>query len=311
MSRTAVSAAESLRASFRLLATEGGSSVPLDAQHEAFLKPGKDGLIVSFETADALEDSQSGSLPISWQLARNTGWGSICVISDGPTWFRTPKMFEFFDRLTDVGTFDRYDRVVFYGAGPAGYAAAAFSLAAPGADVLALAPQATLSRHLAGWDTRFLRSRRIDFEGRYGYAPDMLEAAGRAVILFDPEVTEDAMHAALFHAPQTRLFPCRGLGSDLASHLRQMGVLEALLRAMMAGAPVEPLFWHLWRARRRHAPYLQALVRQLLDAGRPGAAAAVCRHGWRETERPWFAKRLAALDAQHRPPPRVSGAAGP
>ena len=38
-------------------------------------------------------------------------------------------------------------------------------------------PQATLDPRVAEWDDRFLHMRRTDFTDRYGYAPDMLDAA--------------------------------------------------------------------------------------------------------------------------------------
>jgi hypothetical protein len=42
----------------------------------------------------------------------------------------------------DDGFFDEFEQVIFYGSGSSGYAAAAFSVAAPGATVIAVQPQA-------------------------------------------------------------------------------------------------------------------------------------------------------------------------
>ena len=65
-------------------------------------------------------------------------------------WFRYPKVHAYFNRLVDDGFFDDLDKVVFYGAGPCGYAAATFSVAAPGATVVAIQPQATLDPRVTG-----------------------------------------------------------------------------------------------------------------------------------------------------------------
>lgn len=58
-----------------------------------------------------------------------------------------------------------FDRVVFYGAGAAGYAAAAYSITAPQAELVLIAPRATLDPGLAGWDERHRIARRINFRG--------------------------------------------------------------------------------------------------------------------------------------------------
>jgi hypothetical protein len=40
--------------------------------------------------------------------------------------------------------------------------------------------------------------RRTDFTGRYGYAPDMLDAAEQAYVIYDPYERLDAAYAAMF-----------------------------------------------------------------------------------------------------------------
>ena len=108
------------------------------------------------------------------------------MVAEGQSWFRDPAVFAYFDRLVDDGFFDEFERVIFYGAGPCGYAAAAYSVAAPGATVVAVQPQATLDPRMTEWDDRFVEMRRTSFTDRYGYAPDMLDAADQAFVLYDP-----------------------------------------------------------------------------------------------------------------------------
>jgi hypothetical protein len=113
-------------------------------------------------------------------LFKKNGWSHLSIILDGDTWFHDPKVYAYFNRLDDDGFFDDFDHVVFYGAGPCKYAAAAFSVAAPGATVDAIQPQTTLDPRITDWDDRYMKMRRTDFTSRYGYAPDMLDAAEQA-----------------------------------------------------------------------------------------------------------------------------------
>lgn len=281
----------------RAKSVAGGSVQRLGEAHEAIFVPGAGrDLIITFETAARLEDADAGVMPTARHLTEVTGAAWLCVVSDGTTWFRDPEIFSFFDGLTDDGLFDEADAVLFMGSGPGGYAAAAYSVAAPGAAVIALRPQATLAARTAGWDARFFGARRRDFEGRYGYAPDMLEAAGQAAVLYDPEVEEDAMHAALFRRDGILRLPCPGLAYEIDEHLGAMGVLEPLARAALEGELEAPLFWRLFRARRRHFGYLHALMRRLRDDGRLALAMRVCRHGAEATGRPFFRKRLELME---------------
>ncbi|ROT98583.1 phosphoadenosine phosphosulfate reductase [Histidinibacterium lentulum] len=286
---------EALRAEARAVA--GGSVRRLGRSHEAIFRPGigRD-LIVTFETEARLEEADAGVVPTARHLAEVTDASWLCMVSEGATWFRDAAVFDFFDGLTDEGLFDEADAVLFMGAGAGGYAAAAYSVAAPGAAVIALRPQATLSAETAGWDARFFGARRRDFEGRYGYAPDMLEAAGQAMVLHDPEVEEDAMHAALFRREGVMRLRCRGLGYEIDEHLGSMGVLEPLAGSALEGSLAEPLFWRLYRARRKHFGYLHALMRRTRDDGRLEFARRVCRHGLEATGRPFFRKRLESME---------------
>ena len=178
------------------------------------------------------------------------GWSSLSVMSDGQSWFRDREVYAYFDDLIDDGFFEEFDNVVFYGAGPCGYAAAAYSIAAPGARVLALQPQATLDPRVAEWDERFIRQRRLDFTSRYGYAPDMIDAAQEAFVIYDPEELEDAMHAALFTRPNVHKLRLRHAGGALQFSLRNMKILSRLIALGGTGRLTPEIFAKLARARR-------------------------------------------------------------
>lgn len=234
-------------------------------------------LLVTFESVDTLRATRPDQMPLAADLADETGVSYLTLLSEDRAWFRNKAVYDYFDGLIDSGFFDDYDRVVFYGAGMCGYAAAAYSVAAPGATVIAINPVATLDPSVAGWDRRYFRYRRLNFTRRYGYGPDMLDAAEQAYILFDPYRRPDAMHAALFTRPHVHMLRCRHMGKSLETDLSNMGVLGEVLDAACEGQLTPGVFYRLYRARRGYAPYL-ARLRSFLDTeDRPYLASLLSR----------------------------------
>ncbi|MEO0863824.1 MAG: phosphoadenosine phosphosulfate reductase, partial [Pseudomonadota bacterium] len=127
---------------------------PLGKRHFAAHVSGSDTLIVTFETIQGMRALSDNAEPLGWSMVREHGWSHLCVASDGDTWFRDSHIYGLFDTLIDDGFFDDYEQILFYGAGPCGYAAAAYSVAAPGARVVAIQPQATLDPRVTEWDDR-------------------------------------------------------------------------------------------------------------------------------------------------------------
>jgi hypothetical protein len=252
-------------------------------------------LLVTFETLQGIEALSDKSHPLGWEMVKHHRWSHLSVISDGDTWFRDKAVFAYFDRLSDDGFFDDFDRVVFYGAGSCGYAAAAFSVAAPGADVLVVQPQATLDPEVAEWDTRFAGMRRVDFTDRYGYAPDMLDAAHHAYVVYDPYQPEDAMHAALFSKPNVTKLRVRHMGAALQTDLLNMGVLFDLLSLTREGRLDPVKFARSMRKRRGYLPYLRRLLIRLDQADRTHLMQCLCENVVRRLNAPRFERKLDAL----------------
>jgi hypothetical protein len=277
---------------------EAGYFERLGPKHSAFFADEGPALLVTFETREAILRAGGDRLPYGYGITRPRAWSQLCLVADGPTWFRDPRVYGYFDRLVDDGFFEDFDQVVFYGAGMCGYAAAAYSVAAPGATVIAIQPQATLDPRVAGWDPRHAEYRRLDFTSRYGFAPEMTEGAGPVFVIYDPEQALDAMHAALFRRPWTTLLLCRNLGRDIAGALEGMRVLPSVLTSAMGGALDESLFRTFYRARRNYPPYLRNLVGRLDADGRPYLNALLCRNVTQRMHAPKFRTRLAELEAQ-------------
>ncbi len=251
----------------------------LGPDHAALFVEDGPRLLVSFEPLRRNSDS----LPLGLQFAQRRGWSALILLARAPRWFRDRQVQDHFDHLADTSFFDDYDRVLFYGAGMGGYAAAAYSLAAPGARVLALSPQATLEPARAGWDGRFRFARRLSFTDRYGFAPDMAEAAECVFILHDPWELADAIHAAMFARPHMVQLRAPGLGPAPETVLTQMDLLRPLVEAAMTDALTPAAFARLYRARRSHAPYLTALVDRTEALSRPRLTARIAR---------WLIRRL-------------------
>ena len=235
-------------------------------------------LFVTFEFVEDIRSSRDNALPFGLTLAQTDGCACLTILADKRSWFRDAALYAYFDALVDEDFFEDFDSVVFYGEGMCGYAAAAFSVAAPGAHVVLIAPQATLDPRVAEWDHRFQAMRRLSFTDRYGFAPEMIEGAESVFVLYDPEEELDAMHTALFTRPHVQKFRCRFLGREISSALDDMGLLQDTLLLAGSGLLDIPSFAKLYRARRDYAPYLRALLTQAEDNDRSGLIAMIVRN---------------------------------
>lgn len=274
-------AAAGWRARLDALVAEEGYFEPLGRHHHAFFIDAGPRLLVSFEAAARVRE-RPGGLPLAVDAARPHGWSALAIMAEGDSWWRDRAVYGYVDRLVDDAFFEDFEQVAFFGAGAGGYAACAFSVAAPGAHVLAIRPQATLDPALAGWDRRFRDRRRLCFTDRYGHAPDMIEGAGRVFVAYDPLVAEDAMHAALFRGRHVSHLRLPGAGPVPEAMLAEMGVLPQLLQLLGEGRLDAAAVFRAWRARRDHAPWLRRMLARAAPAGPARVAhlatAVLARH---------------------------------
>ncbi len=259
------------------IAEERGYYDALGDSHAALFTEAGEVLLVSFED-EAAARARADRQPLGWDLAEARGWSSLVLLSQRPSWFRDPQVYAYFDRLVDDGFFDEFASVIFLGSGPGGYAAAAYSVTAPGATLIAIAPQATLTPGLARWDRRFAGTRRLDFTSRYGFAPAMAEAADQAFVIHDPAITEDAIHAALFAGRGAVAIRARHFGAKLMALLEQTGALGNILDMASDGSLTETRLYAALRARRGSVAWLRQLLAATTAAGDPHRVARLCRH---------------------------------
>jgi hypothetical protein len=277
---------------------EAGYFEPLGKRHSAFFADEGPVLLVTFETMNGIRAGQEDQLPMGYAVAREKGWSHLSIIAQEDSWFRDPRVFAYFDRLVDDAFFEDFDRVVFYGAGMAAYAAAAFSVTAPGATVILVQPQATLDPRISGWDSRHTEMRRTSFTDRYGYAPDMIEGAGEVFVIYDPDQPLDAMHAALFTKPFVTKLPCPYAGSDIPDLFNSFKILRPLLELACEGGFTAAAFWQHYRARRNSGRYLRSLMGKLNEEGRTFLNALLCRNAATRLNGPRFRARLGQLEAE-------------
>lgn len=274
---------------------EDGYVEKLGPRHHAILMEKGNTLLISFESLQGIQALSDFGQPLGWEMTRAQGWSSLCLASNGDTWFRDRSVFGFFDRLSDDGFFDDFEQVIFYGAGPCGYAAAAFSVAAPGAKVLVIQPQATLDPRVTEWDDRFSDMRILDFTTRYGYAPDMLDAAEHAYVVYDPREKLDAMHAALFTKPNVTKYRMRFMGNALQTDLLEMGTWAPLLLAVGEDKLSDQVFAELYRKRRDYRPYLRSMLTTLEAEKRLPLVRLLCANVSGRMRAPRFNTRLREL----------------
>ena len=282
------------------IADEFGHAEPVGPDHTAVLIDAGRTLLVTFETAPSVRKHNDDNAPLGWGFVRSHGWSSLTLLAEaGTDWFRHPAVFGYFDRMIDDGFFDDFDQILFYGSGAAGYAAAAYSVAAPDARVLAVQPQATLDPALARWDQRHMEARRLDFASRFGYAPMMVETAETVSIVHDPSIIEDAMHASLFQGENTTHLSCPCLGPNADRALNAMDVLPEIIELAMENELTQASFATLWRARHSYKPYLRTLMHRLdADERHERLLLRLCRHVAATGKRPVFSKKLAELEAR-------------
>lgn len=232
-------------------------------------------LVVTFDNLDIAMTKRADRRPWGFDFIEKQGWSMLGVMASGWTWYRDYWAMAEFDRLAREGFFARFGRVVFYGASMGGYAAAAFSAACPGAEVVAISPQSTLDRKVVPWETRYRTVWDKDFSGKYGDAALASAEAGRVTILYDPYEPLDAAHARRFTGANVVALRAPLMGHRLGSSLLQMGILSEVMLKALAGTLTEAGFYRLLRARRDFPRYQRELFERAVARGRPDLARRV------------------------------------
>lgn len=280
------------RENLRDIGAAEGFYEELGPKHTALHVGRGDTLIVTFENLDDVYEGGESKMPWGFGFVEKRGWSMLGMMAHDWTWYRDEAVYDFFDRLRDEGFFKQFKRVVFYGASMGGYAAAAFSACVPGAGVVIIAPQATLSRQIAPWETRYRKAWRQDYSTRYGYAPDMVKTAEYVYVFYDPLQPLDSMHAALFRGDNIRKMRCRYFGHRIASMWIKLGILTPVVEGAIEGTLTDRDFYRMLRKRREERRYQREMVDRLEKAGKPARVAQYCEAVLAREPGPKFRKAL-------------------
>ena len=263
----------------RELAGDDGWYRPGDHGHSMLYMPrSKDTLVVTFDNLDIAMTKREDRRPWGYSFIKEQGWSMMSALAGGWTWYREPWVYAQFDDLKKSGFFKQFGRVVFYGASMGGYAACAFSPAAPGCDVVAISPQSTVDKKVVPWETRYKTVWDRSFTGKYGDAAKVSKAAGRVSILYDPYEPLDAQHAARFTNKNVQHLRAPLLGHRLGSSLNQMGILSPIILGALNGTLSEADYYRILRARKDSPRYQRELFKKAVDKGHTGLAKSLGAH---------------------------------
>jgi len=263
--------------------------------HSFLFIPRGQTLVVTFDNLDLAMGKREDRRPWGFGFIEKQGWSMLGVMANGWTWYRDQWVSDQFDDLAASGFFARFERVVFYGASMGGYAACAFSGAAPGADVVAISPQSTVDRAVVPWETRYKTVWGADFSGKYGDGALVSGAARRVTLLYDPFEPLDAGHADRFTLPNTLKLRANLMGHRLGSSLLQMGILTPIILGALGGTLTEAGFYRMLRARRSFPRYQRELFQRLVARGHPGLARKLGNYLLRHGDNRAIRQAMAAL----------------
>ncbi len=250
------------------LAGENGFYRPGPEAHSfLYMERSTDTLVVTFDNLDIAMNNREDRRPWGFSFIEEQGWSMLGVMAGGWTWYRNPWVSEQFDELRDSGFFSKFKRVVFYGASMGGYAACAFSAAAPGCDVVAISPQTTLDKTIVDWETRYKVAWDRDFSGPYGDATKSIKMARRVSILYDPYEPLDAGHVKRFNGKNVNLLRAPLMGHRLGSSLNQMGLLSQIILGALSGRLESSEYYQLLRKRRDFPRYQRELFQRAVSKG--------------------------------------------
>jgi hypothetical protein len=116
----------------------------------------------------------------------------------------------------------------------------------------------------------------------------MVKTAKEVFLFYNPALTADAMHAALFHGPQITKIKCRYMGHGVLSVWRQMGVLGKIVTGCVEGSIDRVGIYKLLRARKHSTLYQRMLLAYLMENKRHALIVTYCNAVMAKQYRPHF-----------------------
>ncbi|WP_415182344.1 glycosyltransferase family 2 protein [Phaeovulum sp.] len=243
-----------------------------------FFEPFGKRLIVSFDNLSIVRGDDP-RWPWGYRfLTQTMGYSILGVMANERNWFRDGFVHDSFDVLRDAGFFDKFEDVVFYGASMGGFAALTYARAAPGARVLAIAPQSTLDRRIMPNEDRWGWTARLDWDDRYADAAGATANAREVITIHDPYFAPDQAQIARLSGDNLRRLHMPFFGHQLPNALLQMGILKPILVDLFNGTLDDRRFYSLLRARRNLPRFQHDLLMKAEEKQHPKLAIQVCEY---------------------------------
>ncbi len=225
--------------------------------------PGATRLYVGFDDLSRLGGKSPQRDPWGIKFALQQGWAYLGVMPDSSYWYRDDELFDALEGLSADGLFDGYEKILFSGTSMGAYASLAFADIAPGANVLAFAPQNTLDPKKVPWERRFERGRAADWSGRYREGADGIARANQVYVLYDPLERGDKLHANMVQGDNVEKRIAYGCGHRIALIARNIGALKGLTIHAMEGELTPENYRELMAWRGATTVYRQNIVKRL------------------------------------------------
>lgn len=254
---------------------------------DSFLLEGAEGNLwferrsrVLFVTFDNLATLDAPYPRQPWMQARvaSLGYSLLGVQSFRKDWFRQASAPDLIRGLQQRGFFAQFDTVVLVGASMGGFAALNFAPLIPGAQVLAFSPQSTMSRQIAPFEKRFSYPvTRMNWTDQpFLDAAAAIPYVQNAVILYDPFVPEDKLHAARLRGPGVRFLRLGYSSHQAIRTVVKSDALPQMLREFAETGDVGPAFWRNLRRRKGLRTWRRNFIETLAQRNHPRLLLRAC-----------------------------------
>ncbi len=229
---------------------------------------------------------------------KDMGCSVLGVMGTQRNWFRHDFVHDAFESLRDQGFFEQFDEVLFYGASMGGYGALVYSQCAPGANVLAIAPQSTLNRDILPRDNRWGWTAKLDWKGRFNDAANVLQKAGTTTIISDPYFEPDREQVSRIKGDRITHLKTPFMGHQLPNAFVLMGMLKPLLFAAADNSLTPALFYKLFRNRRDLPRFQHDILMEAEKRGKLRSAIRVCEYTLKRRDAKNIARSLDRLKGE-------------
>ena len=235
----------------------------LDGYYIDYISGESNTLVITFEPVMA-DNILLNSKREAWGLnfLYKEGFSVLGVKSKKLDWFRGKELHTFFRSEVISSFFSSFEKVVFYGGSMGGFGCLTFSDACPGAIVIAMGPQSTLSNALVSWEKRFPLALEQDWSGDFIDGKVGASKAKKVYAIYDPYVLPDRKHIERLDPHNLIKLPLHFMGHRIPAALLRMGVLKQVVLQAINEELDTKNFKEISKYKRLLPQYYTALTRQ-------------------------------------------------